>query len=364
MSPTVPPKLSPVLQQTLWALGFATADAAIPTAQLAAFVRHHGVAGLIDSQRLAALDDAPRQALARERRQIALRALQLGAALKRLCDALQAQGLKPLALKGPALALQAHGNLAARGGVDLDIFIEEERWPQVLQVMRELGYEPAAGQSFPLAQGTHELVLQQQGQPRIELHRRLLRHRASLHGDHTSVALLDTTVPCLTPASALPYLVAHANQHCFRRLIWLLDIHALLLHPQLDAQAAADQFVSSGTCGSLDACLNLLTRLFDSPIPVELQAVRRHCHAGNRLTALALQAIEQSLSDDQVAAQQGLLRRVMLDLLLRDHWHLRWRALSDWLSPTATDHQWLKLPTALRLFYPLVRLYRLVSRSH
>lgn len=241
--------------------------------------------------------------------------MQLGAALKRLCDALQAQGLKPLVLKGPALALQAHGNLAARGGVDLDIFLEEAHWPAALEVLRELGYQPATGQSLPLPQGTHELVLQHpQGQPRVELHRRLLRHRSVLQGDYTSIALLDTQVTCLAPASALPYLVAHANQHCFRRLIWLLDIHALLAHPQLDAQAAADQFVSSGTCGALDACLNLLTRLFDSPIPAQLQAVRRPCRASNRVTAQALHAIEQSLSDDQVAAQQGLLRRVLLDL--------------------------------------------------
>ena len=162
MSPTASPRLSPALQQTLWALGFTTADAALQTAQLTAFVRHHDVAGLLDSQRLAALDEASREALTRERRQIALRALQLGAALKRLRDALQAQGLEPLALKGPALALQAHGNL---------------------------------------------------------------------------------------------------------------------------------------------------------------------------------------------------------DLLLRDHWQLRWRALRDWLSPTATDHHWLQLPNSLRLLYPLVRLYRLVARS-
>lgn len=364
MSPTASPRLSPALQQTLWALGFTTADAALPTAQLTAFVRHHGVAGLLDSQRLAALDEASRQALARERRQIALRALQLGGALKRLCDALQAQGLEPLALKGPALALQAHGTLAARGGVDLDIFIEQMHWPRTLQALRELGYQPAAGQSLPLARGTHELVLQHsQGQPRVELHRRLLRHHSSLQGNYTSVDLLDTKVSCLTPASALPYLVAHANQHCFRRLIWLLDIHALLLHPQLDAQAAADQFVNSGTCGSLDACLNLLTRLFDSPIPAELQAVRRPCRASRSLTALALEAIEQSWSDDQVVTQQGLQSRVMLDLLLRDHWQLRWRALRDWLSPTATDHHWLQLPNSLRLLYPLVRLYRLIARS-
>lgn len=366
--PLIPsPTLSPLLRQTLDVLGFAQANMAVPLAALSGFVRHHGVAGLLDSQRLAALPADYQQALLVEQRHIGLSGLQLSAALKRLCDTLQVQGLIPLALKGPALALQAHGKLASRAGVDLDIFLEETHWPQALQALRSLGYDLAPGQSLPLAQGTHELLLlHPQGQPRIELHRRLLRHRFLLSNasdNRTTLSLQGTSIHSLTPAFALPYLVAHANQHCFRRLIWLLDIHALLHHPQLDASAAAKLFVHSGTCGSLDACLSLLSLLFNSSIPEELEAVRRPCRASQRMTEQALQAIEGSLSDDQVATQQGPLQRVLLDLLLHDHWRARWQVMSDWLSPTVADHDWLRLPSQLAFLYPLTRLYRLLARA-
>lgn len=357
-----PPALSPVLRQTLWALGFATTGGDTSTEVLSNFVRHHGVAGLLHSERLQALSADSRQALTLERRQIGLRALQLSGVLKRLCDTLRMQGITPLALKGPMLALQAHGNLSARGGLDLDLLLEEKHWSRALHALQKLGYSTAE-QSLPLPRGTHELVLQPpKGQPRVELHRRLLRHRLLLQRDDTTtLSLFDTPISCLAPASALPYLVAHANQHCFRRLIWLMDIHALLGHPQLDAKASAALFVRSGTCGSLDACLSLLTLLFDSPIPAELQAVRRPCRSSQRVVTQALTAIEQALTDHQVALQQGALQRVLLDLFLHDSWRVRWQILSDWLSPTTADRDWLKLPPSLEFLYPLARLFRLAA---
>jgi hypothetical protein len=357
--------LSALLRQTLGLLGFTHANAAVSAPALSQFIRHHGVAGLLINDQCSLQAADCREALAHEQRVLTFRALQLGAALSQLFNTLHAHGVEPLALKGPALALQAHGKLAARGGVDLDIFVEETHWPLALAALRKLGYQPASEASLQLPDGTHELVLlHNKGLPKVELHRRLLRHRYPLscgpHA-HTELDLQGTPIRTLTPANALPYLVAHANQHCFRKLIWLLDIHAMLQHPELDAHDAAERFVRSGTCGSLDACLRLLSLLFNTSIPAELEAVRRPCHASLRMTELALDALEQSLSDDQIAGQ-GALRRAQLDLALHDHWAVRWQVLLDWLSPTAADQQWLKLPSALQFLSPFTRVLRVLIK--
>ncbi|WAH57621.1 nucleotidyltransferase family protein [Pseudomonas silvicola] len=355
-----------LLRQTLWLMGFGCLAHTSPDSGLAAFVRHHGIAGLIDTPRLRAMAAHTATALAQEQRRITLRALQLGAALTRLSRALDEQQLRPVALKGPALALQAHGRLSARGGVDLDILLPEQHWPKALEVLARQGYHPAPGQTLPLPAGTHELVLlHAQGQPRVELHRRLLRRKHLLADAATPASTLDlqgTPVNCLAPDQALPYLIAHANQHCFRRLIWLVDIHALLTHPGLDMEQAARQFRRNGTCAMLDACLSVLATLFATPVPAALEQVRRPCRSSRAMAALALQAIEQCWSDEQIAAHLGPMRRVALDVTLQDGLRQRLGALCDWLSPTGKDNHSATLPAPLAFLYPVVRLYRVLVR--
>ena len=361
----VPPD-DALLRATLWLMGFGQPVAEVDGQALNAFVRHHGVAGLLDRTRVEALDRTHSTALTQEQRRIALRALQLGATLQNLIPAMTARGLQPLALKGPALAVQAHGALSTRGGVDLDILLSEEQWPAALEVLQQQGYTPAPGQRLPLARGTHELVLlHRERRPRVELHRRLLRHRhliADTQGMAQEVDLQGTQVASLDPIHALPYLIAHANQHCFRRLIWLMDIHALLQRPDLDMQRVAREIQRTGTCAMLDTCLTLLDTLFGTPVAAPLQRVRRPCRASHIMAALALEAIRESLSDDEVAQRLGPLKRVSMDIALQDSLSGRLHALSGWLSPTDKDSNWMTLPPALSFLYPLIRLYRLARR--
>ena len=356
-----------LMQATLWLMGFDQPFVAPAPPALCQFIRHHGVAGLLQLDRVQALAPVYAASLLAERQRIVMRALLLGAGLKRLVAAFTAQGLQPLALKGPTLALQAYGTLGARGGVDLDVLLETEQWPQALEVLQSLGYRIAPGQPWPLPAATHELVLTHaEQQPRVELHRRLLRHQHLLRDSQRMTQVVDlhgTVVTCLAPTHALPYLIAHANQHCFRRLIWLMDIHALLRHADLDVELLANQVKRSGTCAMLDTCLSLLTSLFGFQVPAPLQQVRRPCRASREMVELALDALSRSLSDDEVAKGQGLFVRVRLDIALQDTLSARWQALIGWLSPTVKDRQWLLLPRWLAFLYPFVRLSRLVLRQ-
>jgi hypothetical protein len=354
-----------LIHATLWLMGFDQPFTDPDSPALCQFVRHHGVAGLLRGDRVQALTTAYVAPLDAERQRIAMRGLALAAGLKSLVAAFAAQGLQPLALKGPALALQAYGNFSVRGGVDLDVLLEIEQWPQALGVLQDLGYHIAPGQQWPLPDATHELVLiHSQHQPRVELHRRLLRHQHLFRTPQTTqvVDLQGTEVICLAPAYALPYLIAHASQHCFRRLIWLMDIYALLQRADLDLELLAIQVKRSGTCAMLDTCLSLLTLLFGLQVPAPLQQVRRPCWASREMVELALDALRGSLSDDQVAMRQGLVKRVCLDIALQDTLLARWQSLAGWLCPTAKDSQWLVLPRWLAFLYPLARLSRLALR--
>ena len=355
-----------LLQATLWLMGFEQPFTAPAVPALCQFIRHHGVAGLLQPDRVQSQAPVYVAALNAERQRIVIRALALGAGLKRLVAGFTARGLQPLALKGPALAVQAYGNLGARGGVDLDVLLPAEQWPEGLAVLQDMGYHMAPGQQWPLPDAAHELVLTHEQQPRIELHRRLLRHQHLFHAPQRITQVLDlqgTEVTCLAPAYALPYLIAHASQHCFRRLIWLMDIYALLQRADLDLELLASQVKRSGTCAMLDTCLSLLTVLFGLLAPAPLQQVRRPCRASREMVELALDALHRSLSDDQVATGQGLFKRVSLDIALQDTLPARWQALAGWLSPTAKDHQWLALPRGLSFLYPFVRLFRLALRQ-
>lgn len=357
---------SAVLDCTLWLMGFERGFERVPAPEIQSFVRHHGIAGLLDASRVEALGDTWTTALMQEKRAIAFRALQLGGTLKVVATALTERDLQPVALKGPALAIQAHGSLGSRGGVDLDILIPERHWPIALEVLSQQGYLPAPGQCLPLPKGTHELVLLHQNQPRIELHQRLLRHQHLLpdtSGLSQVVDIQGTPVASLAPIPALPYLVAHANQHCFRRLIWLIDIYALLQCTNLDPEQVAREFQRTGTCAMLDTCLTLLEKLFGLSVAEPLQRIRRPCRASRAMVTLALAAIRDSLSDDQVAKRIGPLKRAALDIALQDDWRARVHALSGWLSPTGKDSQWIELPRGLSFLYPLVRLFRLLRRS-
>lgn len=354
-----------LLHATLWLMGFGHRVEAVSSSFLCAFIRHHGIAGLLQPERVASLGKGHAISLTSEHKQIVLRGLMLGAALKLLVTALTARGLKPLALKGPALALQAHGNLGARGGVDLDILLSEDQWPTALEVLQEYGYGVASGQQFPLPKATHELSLVHRQQPRVELHRRLLRHQHLLSAKACIAQTIDlqgTTISCLTPTYAVPYLIAHANQHCFRRLIWLIDIYALLQRADLDMDEVAVQIRRTGTCAMLDTCLTLLSALFGLQAAAPLQEVRRPCWASRAMAALAMDAIRESLSDDQVAMRQGFFRRVTMDISLQDTFHAKWQALLGWLSPTAKDSDWVRLPQKLTFLYPFIRLSRLAMR--
>ncbi|MFL5540362.1 MAG: nucleotidyltransferase family protein, partial [Longimicrobiaceae bacterium] len=70
------------------------------------------------------------------------RGLRMAAVLRRLVDALATAGIEALAYKGPALAMQAYGELGMRSFVDLDLLVRPDDVPGAIAALWVEGYLP------------------------------------------------------------------------------------------------------------------------------------------------------------------------------------------------------------------------------
>ena len=111
----------------------------------------HGVHALVDPALLAVCPEALPTALAADLRQrtraTAVYNTLLAAELGRLLARLDACALPALALKGPALAQMAYGDIRRRAYLDLDVLVRGEDFPAVKSVLAEAGYAPRAARA-------------------------------------------------------------------------------------------------------------------------------------------------------------------------------------------------------------------------
>ena len=153
-----------------------------------------------------------------------------------------------LALKGPALGLQAYGSATARTMRDLDILIRPDDLARAREVLAAGGFlweDPIAR----LAPERQELYVRDATDLQfrharlgygLELHVRpffvpslLPLSVAELMADRDTVLLGETPVPTLLPWRHLLYVAAHGAKHGWWRLHWLADFAAFVgRHPQ------------------------------------------------------------------------------------------------------------------------------------
>jgi hypothetical protein len=220
------------------------------------------------------------EALGRQARADAAAELVRQQTLIRVLDALAAAGVRPILLKGTALAYGLYRHPAQRPRLDTDLLVRREQADRVRAVMADLGYAAP-----PQSDG--ELVFRQFQVTREDEWG--LQHAFDFHWEISSQAafaglfgyddLIATAVelPALGAnarapghAESLVLACVHPVMHHRKeeRLLWLYDIH--LLAGQLDA-ARWTTFVSHAVRGRVAAvCLDQLQRaqrLLGSVIP-------------------------------------------------------------------------------------------------
>lgn len=147
---------------------------------------------------------------------------------------LATRGLEPVVLKGRLLALQVWPCAAHRPPGDLDLLLESEAVTEAIDALVAAGYQPIpvaphpeiSGVTLHHPDGRHTTVdlhwrpFRSVGRG-IDPDRLLRRARPAVLG--------GCDVRSLDDADRLLYLMVHAAKHGFRRLTWLLDLHAVAL---------------------------------------------------------------------------------------------------------------------------------------
>ncbi|MGN0064104.1 MAG: nucleotidyltransferase family protein [Nocardioides sp.] len=181
----------------------------------------------------------------------------LAGELTEALSALDRAGVRAMAFKGIALAVQAHGDESARGTGDHDLLVAPADVEAALGVLQGLGWKimsafPTPGPSWAwrhLVRTAYEIPLVRDGHM-VDLHWHLVASRDS-YGDfdalwarRETVTVLGHPVATLNRYDALRHSAAHATTDDRRYLRGLYDVAVLLRDPR--TWASADRPFSHG----------------------------------------------------------------------------------------------------------------------
>lgn len=300
------------------------------------------------------------------------RALRLAGEARRLLDALAAAGIDALVYKGPALTVQAYGDLALRSFIDLDLLVRPADIPRSIGVLADAGY--AAGVEMTAAQerwfrrvdGDYPLVHRQTG-TLVELHARVSSLRFAMPIDTDDlvrrsqpVAVGGGQVRTLGGDDLLLVLLVHGAKHRWKRLEWLAAVAALLRAGRGDAGAVVARATELHARRTVLLGLHLAHALLAAPLSTEVQ---RGIAADGAVAALAREAAERLFGPEPGDDLAGTRANLWFNLRLRDGAADRVRSAARWLfGPGPEDWKWKPLPDALFPLYRVLRPLRLLAR--
>jgi hypothetical protein len=314
--------------------------------------------------------DAAAELRARNRVEVH-RALRLAAELRRLLAALDAAGIEALAYKGPALAVQAYGDLSLRSFVDLDLLVRPDDVPRALAVLGAEGYAPALEltpaqeRHFRRVDGDYPLVHHDTGLL-VELHARVSSARFcmpvetdALMSRAATVRVGGDAVRTLGDDDLLLVLCVHGAKHRWKRLEWLAAVAALLRGQRGDVAAVLARAAEVRARRTVLLGLSLARRLLAAPLP---PPVEREIDADAGLAALADEA-ERRMFGEAGDDGEETIANLAFNLRARDGAMDRARYAARWLfGPSPEDWRWARLPDALFPLYRVLRPVRLLMR--
>ena len=157
--------------------------------------------------------------------------LKLSGELIRLSELFAEHDIPWLSIKGPALAVQLYGDVAARQSGDLDILVKREDLDRAIKLISDAGYEIMY--SDLVKKDTDKDVMFRHSEKGflVELHQQvsynwlipdnitsmLWERPGKIHIGNGEILVPDAT-------NHLTYLYEHGNRHGWYRLAWLWDI--------------------------------------------------------------------------------------------------------------------------------------------
>ncbi|MBI3780597.1 MAG: nucleotidyltransferase family protein [candidate division NC10 bacterium] len=238
-----------------------------------------GVAGVLYCQLVESDCSLPQAVRRYVDRELVVRRLwnsHLNAALDEALYALDAAGVRTVALKGPVLGERLYSDPAVRLSTDLDLLVVPSDLDRAAAALESIGYRAEKGQMTRSFRQYHQHIhFHRPHSPMIELH---FRAYAGLGvvvpGDEfVSRACLYRTTRgpvawVLSPEDELLYLSVHVASHCFGCLLWLYDLKLLLRScPDLDWSVVAGRARSLGVVAPLSLTFEMLRRRLGVAVP-------------------------------------------------------------------------------------------------
>jgi hypothetical protein len=203
-------------------------------------VMHHRVHPFIYSK-LKHVDGIPShvvQILYQEYKKNAFQMLRLSGEMEQICKLFIENGISPLLLKGPVLAVDLYGDISLRASRDLDILIPIDDLDKVNELLVNSGYEKDNFTRTILNEWKwrqyHITFFHPQKRITIEIHWRLSHGPGKepsfneLWGRKRTSSLTSSPVYYLGREDLFLYLVSHGARHGWFRLRWLADIDQLV----------------------------------------------------------------------------------------------------------------------------------------
>jgi hypothetical protein len=308
-----------------------------------------------------------RERLREKFRENATRNTLLAGELVGIARLFESEGVPVLAYKGPALAVQAYGDLSLRRFIDLDIIVRRRDVGRAGGLLCSLGFSKPEG----LTESQEEFLLRRQhnlaftrdaGKLIVELHWEVapaafadvpLGARAWERA--VAVRLFGGDVRSLAPEDLLLALCVHGTKHLWERLAWVCDV-AVLLDSQggLDWSSILRQAHDSRVERMLYLGLRLAQGLLGACVPEDV----RPTDSDSVVEGLAAE-VTQALFDGAEYAPASLARSVKFNLRARRRLRDRAEYLRFILTPTDGDLTALRLPSGMSFVYYLLRPVRL-----
>ena len=354
----------------------ALAAGAVDWQKLIALAERHGLVAFLHRHLAASAIPIPEMAASDLRarfRSRAHRSLALAGELRRLLDALSGAGVEALAYKGPALAVQAYGDLSLRPFVDLDLLVRPDDAPRALAALAREGYDPvkrlspAQDAAFRRVDGDYQL-LHRETRALVELHCRVSSARfgvpletAELMRRARPVPLGGGEVPAPCPDDALLVACVHGGKHRWHRLEWLCAVAELLRGGSLDVDAVLRRAEELHARRTVLLGLALARGLLDAPVPPSVIA---EIDGDEGIAALVEESERRMFAPTAEEAEgEETAANLVYNLRLRDCPTDRARYAWRWLTlPSPEDWEWRPLPDALFPLYRVLRPLRLALR--
>ena len=304
-------------------------------------------------------------------RENATRNTLLAGELARLARLFESEGVPLLAYKGPALALQAYGDLSLRRFIDLDILVRRQDVARAGALLISEGFSKparlnASHEEFLLRRQHNLAFARDAGRLSVELHWEVspapfasvpLDERAWARAP--SVTLYGAEVKCLAPEDLLLALSVHGTKHLWERLAWVCDVAALVnAHPGLDWDLVAARARESRVERMLGVALRLARGLCGARLPEGAPA-----GDGDRVASRLAAEVASGLFAGAVYEPASFARNARFNLRARARLAQKAAYLRHALTPTDADLTAVSLPAGLSFLYYVLRPLRLALKG-